>query len=140
MHISRGVTVSCFILDCCSYRSLRNLGHFQTHVVDANDPFWSVCVEVRTENGSRSGPSSRGAQRRDASCPPVIFLIWPKHPYRVLACSHQGGGCSRRAADVSRAGTCVPPARRYKYVSPTTMTCHHNKEHHNEHHARASSS
>jgi hypothetical protein len=54
-------------------------------------------VLIRLRRGSnkkwsRSGLSSWCAQRCDASCPPVIFLIWPARPRRVLACSRQGGG------------------------------------------------
>jgi hypothetical protein len=33
-----------------------------------NGSFCSVCVEARTENGSRFGPPSRRTQRADASC------------------------------------------------------------------------
>jgi hypothetical protein len=98
-----------------------------------NRTFWFVCVEIRIKYGSRSGPPSRCAQRRDAQS---YFLIWPARSRRVLARFRQSGDCFPQPAVVSHAGTCFPLARHYKNVSPTTRTCHHN----NEHHVRASSS
>jgi hypothetical protein len=54
---------------------------------DVNGLFWSVCVEVRIENGSWSGqPDQRTPTRRILS--DIFFLIWPARPaafYRVLA-------------------------------------------------------